>query len=391
MEEAIFDPEAAAKAYVDSMGADALDMAAAYTMGSHWLVLGGLVVSAIVTFLIMRWGGLARLEDKLGNRFVVIICVVTLIYMLLASLLTLPWTLYAEWWRETQYGRTSQPILDFLGQEILKTLLQAIGMVVFFVIVYLFIRRVGRLWWLWAGGLTAVFMAAGLAVGPTFIEPLFNNYEQVPEGEVRDALLSLTAKAGIPEGHLLMYDGSRQSNNFTAYVSGIGDSARIAISDVAFKDAPLDEVLVITGHEIGHYTLGHAWRLPAIMVVLATLIFFFLHRTFPFFAGIFRASREIGKPSNLPVFIFAISVFAVLAQPLMYTAVRQAETEADMYSAKTVNMPDAMARALINTGIYRDPRPATWQELLFYSHPSVERRIRAAMEHKASEQKTKEP
>ena len=80
------------------------------------------------------------------------------------------------------------------------------------------------------------------------IEPLFNDFEPIPEGEVRDAVLALGAEADIPADRIFMYDGSRQSNNFTANVSGIGGSARIAISDVAMGEASLDEVKAVTGH-----------------------------------------------------------------------------------------------------------------------------------------------
>jgi STE24 endopeptidase len=38
----------------------------------------------------------------------------------------------------------------------------------------------------------------------------------------------------------------------------------------------------------------------------------------------------------------------------------------------------------VKTAEYRNPRPGVLEELIFYSHPSVERRIRAAMEWKAS-------
>jgi len=34
-----FDPEAATRAYIDSLGAEALAKAAAYTAGNHWLLL----------------------------------------------------------------------------------------------------------------------------------------------------------------------------------------------------------------------------------------------------------------------------------------------------------------------------------------------------------------
>jgi STE24 endopeptidase len=42
-----------------------------------------------------------------------------------------------------------------------------------------------------------------------------------------------------------------------------------------------------------------------------------------------------------------------------------------------------MASALVKTAEYRDPRPHPLQELIFYTHPSVEKRVRAAMTWKA--------
>ena len=38
------------------------------------------------------------------------------VFFLLSGLLTLPWSLYADWWREDAYGRSSQPLSDFLMQ-----------------------------------------------------------------------------------------------------------------------------------------------------------------------------------------------------------------------------------------------------------------------------------
>src|SRR3546814_2583647 len=66
-----------------------------------------------------------------------------------------------------------------------------------------------------------------------------------------------------------MFDGSRQSDIFTANVSGIGPAARIAISDVALDRASLDEVKVVTAHEAGHYVLGHVWRHILVLPLLA--------------------------------------------------------------------------------------------------------------------------
>jgi STE24 endopeptidase len=78
---------------------------------------------------------------------------------------------------------------------------------------------------------------------------------------------------------------------------------------------------------------------------------------------------------------------SLLAQPITNFVVRRGETEADQYSYHTVNLPDAMATALVKTAEYRDPRPHPVQEFIFYSHPSVESRVKAAMEWKAQQSK----
>jgi STE24 endopeptidase len=381
----IFDPAAATAAYIDSLGPDALAKAAAYTTGGHWLLLWNLLVSALVAWLIVRSGILDRISTKVGTRrFNLRAFVIAAVYFLVANLISLPWTLYQEWWRELGYGRTSQPLGDFLSQSALSVAIFAVLFGLFFVGVYGLMRRTGRFWWAWSGALTAFALSAFLLAGPVFIEPLFNDYKPVPGGEVRDALVVMAKQAGVPEDRIFVYDGSRQSNNFTANVSGIAGSARIAISDVAFKGASLDEVKAVTGHEIGHYVLGHVWRTVILLSVLSVLFFFVADRTFPRFARAFGSSATIADPTGLPVLVFMISLLLLFAQPLVNGTIRMGENEADQYSLENVNLPDALATALVKTAEYRNPRPGELEETLFYTHPSVERRVQRAMDWKAS-------
>jgi STE24 endopeptidase len=380
-----FDAQAATAAYIDSLGPEALAKAAAYTVGNHWLLLWNLLVSALIAWLIVRSGVLDRLDARLGRRGPNLKAfVIAAVYFVVANLLSLPWSIYEEWWRELGYGRTSQPLGDFLGQAALGTAIFAIIIGLFFVGVYALMRRAGRFWWVWSGGLTAFALSAFLLAGPVFIEPLFNDFEPVPAGEVRDALVVMAQRAGVPEDRIFVYDGSRQSNNFTANVSGIAGSARIAISDVAFKGASLDEVKAVTGHEIGHYVLGHVWRTVILLSVLAVLFFFVADRTFPRFARAFGSRASVSDPRGLPVLAFMVSLLLLIAQPVVNGMIRMGENEADQYSLETVNLPDGLASALVKTAEYRDPRPGELQEVLFYTHPSVERRVRRAMEWKAN-------
>lgn len=380
-----FDPQAATAAYIDSLGPQALAKAAAYTVGNHWLLLWGLLVTATVTWVLVRWGILERVATRLARRGANLrVFVVGALYFVLASLLTLPWDLYANWWRELDYGRTSQPLGDFLGQQAIAVPILALLLGLFFVGVYALIRRAGQHWWIWSGALTAAALAVFLLAAPAVIEPIFNKFEPVPAGEVRDALVGMAREAGVPEDRIFVFDGSRQSNNFTANVSGLFGSARIAISDVAFKGASLDEVKAVTSHEIGHYVLHHVWRTVAVLSVLAIVFFWLADRLFPRFARVLGSRATLADPAGLPVVILMVSVFGLLAQPVINAFTRMGETEADRYSLETVNLPDALASALVKTAEYRYPRPSRLQEILFYSHPSVERRVRVAMEWKAT-------
>ena len=379
------DPRAETARYIDSLGAETLEKASSYTAGNHWLLLWGLLVSALVAWLIVRWGVLNRIQAKLANRRVAArAMVVGGTYVLISSLLSLPWSIYSGWWRERQYGRSSQPFADYLMQNGIGLAITVVLGALFLAALYWLINRTGRRWWVWSGGLVAGALAFMMLVSPIAIEPLFNRYEPVPAGPVRDALVEMASRADIPEDRLFMFDGSRQSNNFTANVSGVFGSARIAISDVAMKQASLDEVKAVTGHEIGHYVLGHVWWMIIVFSLLAMLVFFLVDRLFPSFAGAFGSDAELGEPRGLPVLAFMGSLVLLLAMPLTNTLSRTLETQSDQYSLRTVNEPDGLASALVKTAEYRYPRPHPLQEAIFYTHPSVERRVRRAMEWKAA-------
>lgn len=381
-----FDPAAETTRYIDSLGPVALQKAADYTLASHWMLLWGLLVSALVTWVIVRSGVLDRVSARLEQRgWALRTWLVGVTYFLFSALISLPWGIYEEWGFQKSYGRTSQPLSDFLMQDAIGIVISSLLGALFFLGIYALIRKAGKSWWIWSGGLAAFAGAATLILSPVVIEPLFNTYTPLQDGPVKAALVDMAAEAGIPADRIFVYDGSRQSNNFTANVSGLFGSKRIAISDVALKGASLDEVKAVTGHEIGHYVSGHIWRMVGVLILLAMTFFFLADRLFPRFARLFGSYASIGEPQGLPILIFIVGFLALLAQPVMNAVVRQGEREADNYSLRHVNLPDALASALVKTAEYRYPRPTALQEALFYTHPSVEWRVRNAMEWKAKD------
>jgi STE24 endopeptidase len=101
-------------------------------------------------------------------------------------------------------------------------------------------------------------------------------------------------------------------------------------------------------------------------------------------ARLMRCTAPIGDPAGLPVFVALIALIGFAASPVLNAISRHNEAAADRYALETTNLPDALATALLKTSDIRYPRPSLFEEVLFYSHPSVEHRVRAAMEWKAA-------
>ena len=147
-----FDPGAATARYIDSLGPAALQKAHDYTVGKEWMLLWSLLVAAIVTLLIVRSGILDRLDMKLGEkRRNLRAFVIAFVYFIVSTILTLPWSIYADWWREKDYGRTSQPFSDWLLQLGIATVVSSLLGALFFLGVYWLMRRTAKRWWIWSG------------------------------------------------------------------------------------------------------------------------------------------------------------------------------------------------------------------------------------------------
>jgi STE24 endopeptidase len=385
-----FDPAAATAAYLAALTPEQHLKAQHYTQGGHWLLLWGALVSVAVALVIMKSGILVRVRDGAearGPRPALAVAAVIFVASLAEFVLGLPWASYAHWWRETQYGLTSQPYGGWLSEQALMTLIGAILNVILLSLLYLLIRRAPKTWWLWGGGLVSLAFVFLLVLQPILIEPLFNDYKPAPPGPVRDAIVEMAKANGVPSDKILIYNGSKQSNRYTANVAGLFGSARIAMSDTMFKkDADLAEVKGVVGHEMGHYVEGHAFLMAGAYGLLALIGFFLVDRLYPRVLRWMR-TRDVGPisdPAGYPVMSMIVSVLLLLATPFQSAVVRIGESRADTYSLVHVNEPDGLAKALVKTIEYRAATPGRLEEMLFYDHPSVGSRVRKAMDWKAA-------
>lgn len=385
-----FDPAAATAAYLAQLPSEAHAKAQAYTQGGHWLLLWGALIAVAAAWLVLRSGVLVRVREAVEARRArpwLAAFAVLGADAVIEALLNLPWDIYEEWWRERAYGLTSQAFGGWLAEYALLAAISIPMTVLLVALLYGLMRRAPRTWWIWGGGMVAGFFMVVMVLAPVFIQPLFNTYVEAPAGPVRDAIVEMAEANGVPSDKIYVYDGSKQSNRYTANVSGLFGTARIAMSDVMFaKGADLAEVRGVVGHEMGHYVHMHAVWIAGAYGLLALAGLFLVDRLFPRVLAWTGAQGVTGlsDPAGFPVVGIILAVLALLGSPIFASIIRQAEVDADRYSLEHVNEPDGLAKALVKTIEYRAATPSKLEETLFYDHPSVGSRVRMAMDWKAA-------
>ncbi|MBP7650274.1 MAG: M48 family metallopeptidase [Phenylobacterium sp.] len=392
-----FDPAAATQAYLATLPPEAHAKATAYTQGGHWVLLWAAIVSILVAWLVLRSGVLVKVRNAVQakkSRPWLAVAAVVIVDAVIEGLLTLPWSAYEDWWRQKSYGLTDQAFGGWMGETLTMLVISLVMTVALASGVYAVMRRAPRTWWAWSGGLVAVAFMVIMVLAPVFIEPLFNTYTPAPPGPVRDTVVTMANTNGVPSDKIYVYNGSKQSNRYTANVSGLFGTARVAMSDTMFKQgADLAEVRGVVGHEMGHYVHMHSIWLASAFGGLALVLFFLVDRMFAPVARLLGAKGVdgISDPAGLPVIWIIIAVLSLLATPITSSLVRIAETDADRFSLERFNEPDGLAKALVKTIEYRAATPSKLEEVLFYDHPSVGGRVRMAMDWKAAHPPKSEP
>ena len=115
------------------------------------------------------------------------------------------------------------------------------------------LTRLAPAWW-WAFGAVAAaaLMVVLSFVFPVLVEPLFNTFTSMPDGPLREELVAMAARDGIPVRDVLVADASRRTRGLNAYVSGLAATRRLVVYDTLLREATPGEVRSVVAHELGH-------------------------------------------------------------------------------------------------------------------------------------------
>ncbi len=384
-----FDVDAAVEAYLAKMPAAGKARSDAYFEGGYWLILWDTLatIGAMWLLLHLRWS--ARMRD-LAGRITRLRALQTALYwvqfVILASVLTFPLTLYEGYFREHQYGLSNQGFAAWLGDQLLGMAVALVLGAILIVPLFALVRRLETRWWAWGAALMIAFSGFVSLIAPVYIAPLFNHYEILRDPAIREPILKLARANGIPATDVYEFDASRQSNRVSANVSGFANTMRISLNDNLLERCTPAEIEATMGHEIGHYVLNHAYKGLIIFGIVILAGFALLNRGIGLALARWGGAWQVHAVSDvavLPVAVIVLSAYFFLMTPVINSVTRTMEFEADMYGLNAARQPDGEANVDLMLGEYRKLDPGPIEEFLFFDHPSGRTRITAAMRWKA--------
>ena len=256
-------------------------------------------------------------------------------FMIIGSLLELPFSLYRTFVIEERYGfNRTKPALFVadLAKGLLLTL--AIGAPLLWVVLWL-MQYAGTLWWLYVWLVWMSFSLLMIFIYPTWIAPIFNKFTELEDAELKDTIEKLLKRCGFTSQGIFVMDGSRRSSHGNAYFTGLGENKRIVFFDTLLKSLSPQEIEAVLAHELGHFKHKNIHKhilAMAIMTLLALALLGWLMQQPWFFAGLGIANASTYMA--LIIFTLLLSIFGVYFQPVFSFFSRKHEFEADDFAAQ---------------------------------------------------------
>lgn len=247
-------------------------------------------------------------------------------------------------------------------------------------LLYWTLREFGPLWWVAFWLLALAFTLLTSFVGPVLLLPLFYRVRRVEDADLRERVHRLALRAGIRVLDVYEFASSAKTERGTAALAGLGRTRRVLLSDHILERYTPREVEGILAHEIAHHLRRDA---PRTLLLSAAVSLLALALAGPFVRATMPAVgiESLQQVANLPLFLLFGALFYTAVGPLQRALSRRREARADRVGARLCGDPRALASALVKLhgqGL-TNATPPRAVEILFYTHPAGERRVRALL------------
>jgi len=231
------------------------------------------------------------------------------LFLIVSTVSKLPFELYSTFVLEEKHGFNKQTLrLYFVDQLKYFVLAVVITIPIVCALIWL-INWGGSYFYIYAWLFTLVVTLFLMTIYPNVIEPWFNTFKPLEEGELKSRIYDLAKQVKFPLTKLFVVDGSKRSSHSNAYFYGFFNNKRIVLYDTLLEQVKeITGVLAILAHEIGHWKLNHVLK-QLVLGQLQILTFFYLFGQMINSENMYTSFGFSEKPS---VFFGIVIIFYVI-------------------------------------------------------------------------------
>lgn len=298
---------------------------------------------------------------------------------LLSTVTSLPFQWYATFHLEQKHGFNRQTPKGFWMDLIKSLLIGAImGGLLLALILWIMIAS-GGLWWLYAWIAICAFSLLTAWLYPSVLAPLFNKFNPVGEGELREKIFTLANKVDFNTSEIYVMDASKRSSHGNAYFTGVFGQKRIVLFDTLVKSLNADEIVAVLAHELGHFKLHHVrWGLVR-GFLMAGLMFYVFSRVIDLsIAYEAFGLKGVSMYGALLVFSLWFGVVSFFIQPISHWISQRHEFQADAFAIQKGDAGSHLSKALLKLRETSQSMPISHPlfSLVYLSHPPLVERLK---------------
>ncbi len=301
------------------------------------------------------------------------------ILFFISDILGLPFSVYSVFVIEEKFGFNKTTPRTFILDKLKGWMLTIIIGGLLAGLVIWFYYQTTTMFWIYTWALISFFSIFIAMFYSSLIVPLFNKQTPLEEGELKNAVVEFSKKAGFKLDNIFVINGSKRSSKANAYFSGLGAKKRIVLYDTLINDLEVEEIVAVLAHEIGHYKLKHTRNSMILSILQSGIILYILS----LFIGANVLSNALGaEKAN---FELGLVAFGILFSPIssilglvMNQLSRKNEFQADHFATKFGlgnQLINALKKLSVNSLTNLTPHPA--YVFAYYSHPPIYERIKA--------------
>lgn len=286
------------------------------------------------------------------------------------ALARLPLAFWRGHLRERRYGFSTQGARGWLGDRA-KGLGVSLALTCAALLGLVALARALPGWWPLAAapGAALLVLVLGFAA-PVVLEPLFDRFAPLPDGDLAAELRALAERAGVPVRDVLVAEASRRTRKENAYVSGLGRTRRVVLFDTLLRGSERRAVRLVVAHELGHRRGGHVVKSTLLAMAAAAAAVLVVWTSVP----------HPGDPRNAPLVLLVAGLLQLAALPLASAVSRRWERAADRFALELTHDPEAFEAALrrLASSNLADLDPPRALYLVLFTHPTPPERIALA-------------